>query len=215
MRPAPGLQPRHPAPYHAGMPATAIALADFDRVIDACSLLVRGVRPDQWGLPTPCAEWDVRRLVDHLTSGNRMFAAIADGERPEGAEAFQQLRARVAPAAGDDPVEAFLASAGELREAFGEADFPEGTYPTPAGEQPGEFLIHMRTTEGLIHGWDLAHATGQTPEFPEAIAEQTLATVRLTLAGRPRDPRGFGPEQPAGEDAPALDRLAAFLGRSL
>ena len=73
----------------------------------------------------------------------------------------------------------------------------------------------MRTNEGLIHGWDLAHATGQTAAFPEAVAEQTLATVRVTLAGRPRDPRGFGVEQPAPEDAPALDRLAAFLGRSV
>ncbi len=208
-------QPRRPAPYHAGMPATAIALADFDQVMDACGLLVQGVRPEQWELPTPCAEWDVRRVVDHLIAGNRMFTAIADGERPEGAEGFQQLRARVAPAPGDDPVATFLESAQDLREAFGDPDFPEGTYPTHAGEQPGEFLIQMRTNEGLIHGWDLARATGQTAAFPEAIAEQTLATVHLTLAGRPRDPRGFGAEQPAAADAPALDRLAAFLGRSL
>jgi len=197
------------------MPATAIALADFDRVIDSCSRLVEGVRPDQWGLPTPCAEWDVRRLVDHLTAGNRMFALIAGGERPEGGEGFQRLRARVAPAAEDDPVAVFLSSTLELRDAFSDPDFPEGTYPTHAGEQAGEFLIHMRTTEGLIHGWDLAHATGQTAAFPEAVAEQTLATVRVTLAGRPRDSRGFGPEQPVAEDAPAIDRLAAFLGRSL
>jgi len=197
------------------MPATAIALADFDRVIDACTRLVEGVRPDQWGLPTPCAEWDVRKLVDHLTAGNRMFALIAGGERPEGGEGFQRLRARVAPSAEDDPVAAFLSSARELREAFSDPDFPEGTYPTHAGEQAGEFLIHMRTTEGLIHGWDLARATGQTAAFPEAVAEQTLATVRVTLAGRPRDSRGFGPEQPAPANAPAIDRLAAFLGRSL
>ena len=86
---------------------------------------------------------------------------------------------------------------------------------TPTGERSGDFLIMMRTTEGLIHGWDLARATSQTPAFPEAIAEQTLASVRLTLAGHPRDPRGFGVEQPVPADAPALDRLAGFLGRSV
>ena len=153
------------------MPATAIALADFDQVSDACGRLVTGVRPDQWAPPTPCAEWDVRRLVDHLIAGNRMFTLIAGGERPEGEEEFQRLRARVAPAVEDDRVAAFLSSGAELRHAFSDPDFPEGTYPMPAGEQPGEFLIQMRTTEGLIHGWDLAHATGQTAAFPEAVVE--------------------------------------------
>jgi uncharacterized protein (TIGR03086 family) len=197
------------------MPATAIAIADFDRVLDACATLVNGVRPEQWDDPTPCAEWDVRKLVDHLTTGNRMIAALAAGERPDDAEGVQRLRARIAPAPGDDPVEAFLDSGRRLREVFSDPDFPEGTYPTYAGERAGEFLIQMRTTETLIHGWDLAHATGQAAAFPEAVAEQTLATMRVTLAGRPRGGRGFGPEQPAPDDAPALDRLAAFLGRSL
>ena len=76
-------------------------------------------------------------------------------------------------------------------------------------------MIQMRITETLIHGWDLARATGQTPAFPEAIAEQTLANMRLTLADRPRDPRGFGMEQPVPADAPAIDRLAGFVGRSV
>jgi uncharacterized protein (TIGR03086 family) len=198
------------------MPAIAIALADFDSTLDACTRLVEGVRPDQWDSATPCAEWDVRQLVDHVTTGNRMIAALATGERPEGAEGLRQLRARLAPAREDDPVEAFRGSAHQLREAFSHPDFPEGTYQTPMGvERGGEFLIQMRTTETLIHGWDLARATGQDPAFSEAVAEQTLATVRASLAGIPRDNRGFGPEQPAPEHAPAIDRLAAFMGRRL
>ena len=197
------------------MPATAIALADFDRVLAALTLLVEGVRPEQWNGPTPCAEWDVRQLLDHVTSGNRMFAALASGERPEGMEGLLQLRARVAPAADDDPVATFRESGRQLLRVFSDPDFPDGTYVTPIGERSGDFLILMRTSEGLIHGWDLARATGQTPAFPEAIAEQTLASLHLTLADRPRDPRGFGVEQPVPADAPALDRLAGFVGRSV
>jgi uncharacterized protein (TIGR03086 family) len=196
------------------VPATAIALADFDRVLDACTRLVEGVGADQWTGPTPCTGWDVRRLVDHLTTGNRMFAAIAGGERPEGWEGLQELRARLTPAPEEDPVAAFRESGGRLRRAFGDPDFPEGTYPTPMGLRDGDAVIRMRTTETLVHGWDLAHATGQRSDFPEAVAEQTLATMRVSMAGRPRDDRTFGPEQPAADDAPALDRLAAFLGRS-
>ncbi|MGD0447728.1 MAG: TIGR03086 family metal-binding protein [Candidatus Dormibacteria bacterium] len=197
------------------MPATAIALADLNRCLDAFTLLLEGVRPEQWHAPTPCAEWDVRQLLDHVTSGNRMFAALASGERPEGMEGFLQLRARVAPAADDDPVETFRTSGRRLLEIFSDPDFPDGTYVTPIGEQSGAFMIQMRITETLIHGWDLARATGQTAAFPEAIAEQTLASMSLTLAGRPRDPRGFGTEQPVPADAPALDRLAGFVGRAV
>jgi uncharacterized protein (TIGR03086 family) len=197
------------------MPATAIAVADLNRVLDAYAHLLEGVRPDQWANPTPCASWDVRRLVDHVTTGTRVFAAVANGERPEGMEGLQQLQALVVPAPDDDPVTSYLDSARQLREAFSRPDFPDGTYPTPAGERGGEFLIQMGLIETLIHGWDLAHATGQIAAFPEAIVEQTLATARVSLAGHPRDNRGFGVEQPAPEDAPAIDRLAAFLGRSV
>jgi uncharacterized protein (TIGR03086 family) len=183
------------------MPATAIALADFDRVLAAFTLLVESVRPEQWTDPTPCAEWDVRQLLDHVTSGNRMFAALASGERPEGMEGLLQLRARVAPAADDDPVVTFRDSGRQLLEVFSDPDFPDGTYLTPIGERSGDFVILMRT--------------GQTPAFPEAIAEQTLASLHLTFADRPRDPRGFGVEQQVPADAPAIDRLAGFVGRSV
>ncbi len=197
------------------VPATAIALADFDRVLDACTHLVEGVRPDQWGDATPCAEWNVRQLVDHLTAGNRMFTLLAGGERPEGMQGLRQLRARVAPGPDEDPVEAFRESGRRLRDAFLHPDFPDGTYLTPAGERSGDALIQMRTTEMLVHGWDLARATGQVTAFPEAVAEQTLTSVRVSLAGVPRDSGGFGAERPAAENARAIDRLAAFLGRSL
>ena len=197
------------------MPATALALADFDRCLDAFTLLVEGVRPEQWHAPTPCAEWDVRQLMDHVTTGNRMFAALAEGARPEGMSGMLELRARVAPGPDEDPVEAFRESGRQLLEVFSDPEFPDGTYVTPIGERSGDFMIQMRITETLTHGWDLARATGQTPAFPEAIAEQTLAGMRLTLAGRPRDPRGFGTEQPVPADAPALDRLAGFVGRTV
>src|ERR1035437_383293 len=164
------------------MPATAIALADFDRVLAAFTLLVEGVRPEQWNSPTPCADWDVRQLLDHVTSGNRMFAALASGERPEGMEGLLQLRARVAPAADDDPVATFRESGRQLLRVFSDPDFPDGTYVTPIGDRGGAFLIVMRTSEGLTPGWALPRAPGQPPASPEPIAEQPLASLHLTLA---------------------------------
>src|ERR1035437_5382562 len=110
------------------MPATAIALADFDRVLAAFTLLVEGVRPEQWDSGTACAGWAVGQLLDHVTPGNRIFAALASGERPEGMEGLLQLRARVAPAADDDPVETFRDSGRQLLEAFSDPHFPHRPY---------------------------------------------------------------------------------------
>ncbi len=70
----------------------------------------------------------------------------------------------------------------------------------------------MRISDLLVHGWDLSEATGQPAEFPEDLAEEALVFVRAQLLTYPRTGR-YGPEQAVGEDAPAIDRLAAFLGR--
>ena len=197
------------------MSSDASPLEELDQVLDAVTRLVAGVRPDQWTDPTPCAEWDVRRLVDHITTGNRMIAALAAREGTQDPEQMQEVRARLSPAPGDDPVVAERESVERLRQSVGRPGFLEGTYPTFMGEQPGGFLVQMRITENLIHGWDLARATGQQAGFPDRVVERTLETLRFALAGRPRDPGGFGAEQPAPEGAPPLDRLAAFVGRSL
>jgi len=197
------------------VPDDDATLIDLDQVLGAFTRLVDGVGPDQWTRPTPCAEWDVRHLVDHVTTGDRMIAALASGEQPQDPQQLQQFRARLSPAPGDDPMAAAHDAAERLREAVARPGFLGRRYPTFMGEQPGGFLVQMRITENLIHGWDLARATSQRAGFPEAVVERTLAAVRVSLAGRPRDPGGFGVEQPAPEGAPSLDRLAAFMGRSL
>jgi uncharacterized protein (TIGR03086 family) len=67
--------------------------------------------------------------------------------------------------------------------------------------------------ELLIHGWDLARATGQPADLPEDLAEGALSMWRTRLADRPREGMPFAAPQPVADDAPAIDRLAAYLGR--
>jgi len=84
----------------------------------------------------------------------------------------------------------------------------------PAGTVPGAVALHLRLTEHLVHGWDLARATGQaTTGLPADLAEQELAFARVQLGKIPPDRRPFAPPQPVVDDAPAIDRLAALLGR--
>ena len=68
--------------------------------------------------------------------------------------------------------------------------------------------------ELLVHGWDLARATGQRLDVPDSMAQQALAGAKARMRPEARQ-SAFGPEQPAPADAPALDQLAAFLGRQV
>ncbi len=180
--------------------------AGFDRALGPAKRLVDGVRPEQWSNATPCAEWNVRALLNHLVGGFlRTTAQIRDQPLPD----------RSQDHLGDDPRAAFAAAAQATHDAFLQPGVMESVYPSPIGEVPGMVLVQIRILELLVHGWDLARATAQTPEMPEDLAEQALFLTRLQLEGQPRDGGPFAAERAAPAGAPPLDRLAAYLGREI
>ena len=83
----------------------------------------------------------------------------------------------------------------------------------PAATLPGPAIVHLRTVETLVHGWDLARAIDRPAPFPEDLAEGELAFSGDLLGRIPEGRHPFGPSQPVDDDAPAIDRLAALLGR--
>lgn len=83
----------------------------------------------------------------------------------------------------------------------------------PFGTVPGIVALHLRITEVLVHGWDLARATHQVARFPDDIVEQELEFTRGRLPDVSSARRPFAPPRPVPDDAPAIDRLAACLGR--
>jgi uncharacterized protein (TIGR03086 family) len=184
--------------------ATADPFADLDQAIAAFGQLTEGVRPDQLTLPTACTEFNVRALLGHVIGGTRLFAALLR-DRPPPAPLENVPAADIAPV--------FSAAAADLRAAFAAPGVLERTFAAPVGELPGAALIQVRIVELLAHGWDLARATGQpTDGLPAAVAERALAFSRQLM---PADRTGmrFAAEQPVSEGAPAVDRLAGFLGR--
>jgi uncharacterized protein (TIGR03086 family) len=87
----------------------------------------------------------------------------------------------------------------------------------PIGEIPGTAFIELRTSDLLVHAWDLAMATGQPTELDPVLAEYVLAFSKQMMShpGLRGDGRPFGEEQPCDDERPAADRVAAFLGREL
>jgi uncharacterized protein (TIGR03086 family) len=177
--------------------------------LDVAWELIAGITPQQWSRPTPCTDWDVRTLVTHLSDGNHRFAT-ALGEGSSSTSHPPQ-----AGPTGDDLVTAYRDSADTVVAAFRQPGALARMVTVPFGTVPGAVAVHLRLTEALVHGWDLAQATGQVAAFPEDLAEQELTFTRDALGALPPGRSPFAPPTPAPDTAPALDRLAACLGRRL
>ncbi len=178
-------------------------LEHLARALTSVGQLIDGIQQEQWTAPTPCFDWTVHELVAHLVGMNLVFAALLSGQAPP---------MRGVDRLGDDPARAYFDSGGALQAAFGHPNVLEQTYQGPLGSATGTERLQIRIYDLLAHGWDLAQATGQRAEPPEDLAEQALTFVQTQLSGQPRTGR-FDPAQPVSDDAPAIDRLAAFLGR--
>lgn len=181
--------------------------ADLGRALAATEAVVADIRADQWPAPTPCAELDIRGVLNHLVRGNLLFAAIIRSE-PRPVPGTDHL--------GGDPLTAYQRASAQLLEAFAGPGVLESVYEAPFGTGPGAVMMHVRIVEVLVHGWDLARATGQSADFPDDVAGRALGRSRQRLTMRPHGPGApFAAAVPVPQDAPAVDRLAGFLGRTV
>ncbi|MFF2964560.1 TIGR03086 family metal-binding protein [Streptomyces sp. NPDC057963] len=182
---------------------TTVSVEHLARTYESVGDLIAEIRPEQWKEPTPCTEWNVRDVVRHLVGMDLVFAAMLEGgPRPE----------RGADPLGDDPVRAYRASSASLQTAFARPGVLERSFRGPLGSATGAERLQIRLYDLLAHGWDLAQATGISVRLPEDLAEQALAFVQVQVSAQSRAGR-FAEPQPVDETAPAIDRLAAFLGR--
>lgn len=172
--------------------------------------LMGEVRPDQLTNPTPCDEFDVATLMGHLVATVDRARVIGEGGDP----ATVPL---VATAVGvDGDWSAAYRAAGERMWAVWEDDaLLAATVTAPWGRVPGHAAIWGYLNETLVHGWDLAAATGQPAEADPALAESALAVARRAI---PESPRGghvpFGAVVEPAEEAGPTERLANWSGRS-
>jgi len=179
----------------------------YDRASAGFAAALRRVRPEQWTAPTPCTAWDVRALVNHMTRGNLNYVALLSG-----ATAADFARLRDADALGSDPQAAFDASVTACARAFSTPGALDRTLDYPLGRAPGSQLLAVRTTDSLIHTWDLARAVGADETLDPGLVAWASASLERTYAGLSGLEAFFTPEQPpAGDDQ---ERLLRRLGRT-
>lgn len=175
-------------------------------ILSKTGALLAGVNPDQADSPTPCPDYDVGALVDHITSWIQVFATGAEGGRFEGDPASMR--------AGDDPAGEFAAHAERVVSAWRTYGVERDVAVMGGEEMPGRLVLNMTVMEYLGHGWDLARATGQPIPFTEAEGSRALAMAAETLPPQYRGPgMAFGDIVAVADTAPAVDRFVAFIGR--
>ncbi len=170
--------------------------------------MVAMIEPDQWTAPTPCSEWNVRDVVNHLVAVNLAFAAwVSHGPKP----------AEDADLLGGDPVGAYQSSIASLLTALhpGEVAVNEATDKGISRGSAGAQRLQLRVVDLLTHGWDLSQAIGVDFHVPDELADRALLFVQGQLTPRFRSLAGFAEPQPVAANAPAIDRLAALSGRSV
>jgi len=185
---------------------------DLETMKLACAAtdrIVARVSPVELELPTPCAEWDVRALLNHIVGTLHLGAALLSDTAPQVA-----MRPGDLPA-GDlldgDPLKAYRTGVEALLAAAGDGALHR-PHATPLGDMPGTVLGGFTTLDIAVHGWDLAKATGQDTALSDELADTVLAFAHQTLTADTRAPR-IAPEISAPAGASSTDRLAAFLGR--
>ncbi len=170
--------------------------------------LVDGVRPDQLDHPTPCDDYDVRGLLQHIAALPAKLTAVATGDNP------RDLPTQVAIDTEDVGAH-YLAEAKEAMVRWTDDSLLSTTLTAPWGPAPGGIALGGFVMETVTHGWDLAVATGQDPEADPALVATAMAVGEQALADAPRGPGlPFGEEVEAPAEAGPTTRLAAFLGRS-
>lgn len=182
---------------------------DFNELLDQSSQamlsVLHGIKPEQFNNPTPCENWDVKQLMNHMIGSFTFFTARAKGEEPEPRMEFYADNFQ-------DTVNLLEKSAKEATEAWKTPGVMEKKIQAPMGEVTGQFMAGITANEFLAHGWDLAKATGQKIEVDDAVAEKVLEAAKKRMTPETRG-RAFAPEVKLPDDVPAVDRLAAFLGR--
>ncbi len=146
--------------------------------------------------PTPCDGWDVRTLLNHMLDTQRYFLGAARGE------AGSPPSPTPPEVISDDPVADFDRTRQEMIRSYGEPGVVARTGPS----------LGIAFADQLLHGWDVARATGQDATMPDGLAAAAYETIHGRFTDEQR-PGIFKPEIPVAAGASPQDRLLAYTGR--
>jgi uncharacterized protein (TIGR03086 family) len=174
---------------------------------DQAARVVAGTTPEQFGDKTPCAQWDVKELLNHLI----LWTSYSFEHRARSEQVGPELTERDFTADADYAA-AYRAQLDRALAAWAPAEVWDSEIDTGGGKTPAPQIAEMVLMEMVLHAWDLATATGQ----PYTISDEVAGTVAKAVGATAemyRQYDGFAAEVEAGPDATALDKALAESGR--
>jgi len=168
--------------------------------------MIESASPAELTTQTPCSEWDIRGLTDHMIGVVTSFGKAFGGEQLTPPSGSGQ--------GGDSPAASYRQAADTLLAALRTPGALDRTIKLPFGEMPGSQAVGIVIGDQSIHTWDLSKALGQPYAMDEGVATDVLAVLHQILTPDRRGPgKGFAAEVHCAESASAQDRLLAFSGR--
>ena len=165
------------------------------------------VGPDQWHGPTPCSEWDVKQVANHII-GENLWA----GELFKGTTIAEVGSALDGDLAGEDPAVAYATSVTVATDAVTAPEAMQAICHLSFGDFSGADYAAQLFMDTLIHGWDVARATGQSTRLDADLVAACLPIAeQITRQFRPAGV--FGEDLPVGADADPQTKLLALVGR--
>ncbi|MGV9878705.1 TIGR03086 family metal-binding protein [Streptomyces sp. NPDC003006] len=189
--------------------STAPPLLDrHGQALDLFTDRVHAVRADQWDAPTPCTDWTVRELVNHLTSEQLWVPPLVrDGATVEAVgDTFD------GDLLGPDPAVSWDTAAAASRAAFREPGALDRTVHLTSGESPATFYCGQMTTDLVVHAWDLSRAIGADETLPDELVDFAVREISPYAAELAKSGLFDPPVEPP-PDADAQTRLLSLVGR--
>ena len=173
----------------------------YRELADAFQDKIEHVTPAQWTNPSPCEGWDARGVVQHVVDVHGMMLGPLDRTLSP------------APSADDDAVGAFIAARADVEAVLDDPTLAGTEYDGALGRtQVDQTIDRFLGFDLVVHGWDLARATGQDETIAPARVEEVWGMAQ-GLGDNLRRSGVCGPAVPVADDAPLQDRLLGLLGR--
>ena len=181
--------------------------ARFAAAVDEFGSRVQAIGDDQWSAPTPCTDWDVRALVNHLVGELLWMPPLLGGQTI--ADVGDRLNGDLL---GSDPRRAWNSAVREATHAVAQPGAEDRSVHLSYGDTPATSYIGEVTADLTVHAWDLARGIGAADQLnPDLVGWiYPQAKARLSPDGAPGY---FEPAVPVTGDASEQDRMLALYGR--
>jgi uncharacterized protein (TIGR03086 family) len=187
------------------MPSIGEATA-FRRASEGFVDRARQIGRDQWSADTPCTEWNVRTLVNHVAGEYLWVPEMLAGRTI--AEVGDRLDGDVL---GEDPLQALISAQGAALDAIDAPEAMETTVHLSFGDLPAAEYVKQMALDSVIHSWDLAHGIGADEQLDPELVELSYAGLQSSAEDW-RSAGVFGPERAPSDDSTQA-KLLALTGR--